>query len=104
MVWYGSVVDQPSAAKMANEQGRTAAATENWGAAIHFYREAGRLAPGWFAPWLNLGIAHKHVGEWVRSLECSLRALEIDADAGGEARAHHGAYRVLVTARGRRRR
>ncbi len=70
----------------ANDAGGELADARNFAEAIPFYEKALSLAPDWYAPQLNLGIACKHTGEWARSLASSLRAFELDP-----ARASSGA-------------
>jgi hypothetical protein len=70
----------------ANDAGVALADERRFAEARAFYETAERLAPEWYAPYLNLGIACKHTGDWERSLAGSLRAFELDpARAGSTA-------------------
>jgi tetratricopeptide (TPR) repeat protein len=81
-------VTKPSPeAVQANDAGVELADQRSYHAALPHYERAIPLAPTWYAPHLNLGIACKHTGDWARSLAASVRALELD-----EARAGSGAY------------
>jgi len=44
---------------------------------------ATELEPNWWAPWANLGVQYKHVGEFPACLRACLRAWELDAHRAG---------------------
>ncbi len=67
----------------ANDQGVKLADARRYAEAIPFYEKALRLAPRWYAPHMNLGIARKHSGQWAGSLSSSLKAIELDAEGAG---------------------
>jgi len=67
----------------ANDAGVALADAGRYSEALAFYEEALSLAPTWYAPHLNIGIACKHVGDWERSLAACLRAWNLDAQRAG---------------------
>jgi hypothetical protein len=67
----------------ANDAGVELANARRYREALPFYERAVALAPDWYAVHLNIGIACKHTGDWVRSLAGSLRAFELDASRAG---------------------
>jgi tetratricopeptide (TPR) repeat protein len=73
------------AARQANERGCALAEARRYADAVPHYLEALRLAASWGDPWLNLGIAYKHTGDFAGSLRACERAIAIDRNAAGEA-------------------
>ncbi len=83
---YSAVTHMPELdpeAIRANDAGVAFADERRYAEAAPFYEQALTLAPGWYAPHLNLGIARKHTGDWARSLAASIRAHELDAERAG---------------------
>jgi tetratricopeptide (TPR) repeat protein len=75
--------DIDEAAINANGAGAELANARRFIEAIPHYEKAVSLAPDWYAPHMNLGIACKHNADWARSLPASLRALELDPERAG---------------------
>lgn len=70
----------------ANDAGGELLDARRFAEAIEHCERASALAPDWYAPCCNLGVAYKHAKDFRRSLAASLRALELDAEkAGGGA-------------------
>lgn len=78
------MTDVPEEARRANEDGVDLADERRYAEAVPFYERARALAPDWWAPHANLGIAWKHTGDFARSLEASRRALALDAEKAGQ--------------------
>lgn len=72
-----------SAAIEANQRGIAAREAGDAESAIAAHLEATRVAPGWEAPWFNLGILYKHTGRWSECVEACQRTLEIDPKSEG---------------------
>ncbi len=74
---YSAVTHMPDLdpeAIRANDAGVALADERRYAEAAPFYEQVLALAPGWYAPHLNLGIARKQTGDWARSLAASIRA------------------------------
>lgn len=80
-----------------NEAGRRLAREDRHEDAARAYRSAIDADPGWSVPWYNLGLLHKHRGEWAEALACNRRAAELDPE-DGDAWWNYG---IAATALGR---
>jgi len=72
-----------SRASRLNERGRELAAKGWFAEAEEAYRAAAEARPDWSAPWFNLGLMHKHQGNWEASFECNQRASTLDPEDEG---------------------
>lgn len=69
----------------ANQRGMAAREAGDLIGAAAAYLEATVIAPGWEAPWFNLGIVYKLSGRWNDCAEACRRTLDIDPRSEGAA-------------------
>ncbi|MFN0112093.1 MAG: tetratricopeptide repeat protein [Blastocatellia bacterium] len=67
-------------AKRYNSKGMELEEAGQFDEAIVYYEKAIKSAPDWSVPWYNLGLLYKYQKLWEKSLACTQRASELDAN------------------------